>query len=668
MNRSQRFGLCAALVCLLAVFLPVRPVAAGDKEDWKPIDPADLALKDNPASPGANAMILYREAFVNEKYASTDGSYIYNYYRIKIFTQKGADDQADVEIPFFKDTSDIKDIHARTIKPDGSIVNFEGKPFEKTIVKQSGEKYLAKTLTLPDVKPGCIVEYKYRVQYQKEALYDENWVLSSDLFTREGNFSILPYQSNYQNFPLFFRQFGLKETMTPQKQTDGTYTLTVKNIDAVWDEINMPPARTIEARIEFYHKNQDTPLNETQDQFWTRTQKNWVSDYEHFIGKKKDMEAEVAKTVAASDTPEQKLRKLYVRAQQIRNLNDEDSKSEKEAKQENLKKNNNTKDVLEHGYAGGRSINLFFVALARAAGFDAYPVLVAPRNYATFFPQIQDPSALRADIVWVKAGDKEYWLDPAVHEFPFGILPWYETNTPGVRISSKLPDMITSPEPKLDDAVITRTADVTLDADGNAEAKVSVDFSGQIAAMWREDYRKDDETAHKKAVEDRVKEWMPSNGSFELTKLDNWDKTDMPLHAEGTVKFSNLSSTAGHRMLVPSTIFVPPQTKIFESALRHNAVCFHYPYKEVDTIKYTAPPSFKVETVPDKRGTNPASVVAYSMEATHDGSTAQVKRSLTINALVVDVKYYTAMRNFFNTVKNNDASQIVLQTSETAKN
>ena len=113
---------------------------------------------------------------------------------------------------------------------------------------------------------------------------------------------------------------------------------------------------------------------------------------------------------------------------------------------------------------------------------------------------------------------------------------------------------------------------------------------------------------------------------------------------------------------------MPSQTKTFESAVRHNAVYFHYPYKEVDTIKYAAPAAFKVETVPDKRGTNPASIVVYEMTATKDGSTAEVQRTLKVNALVVEAKYYTAMRSFFNTVKTNDASQIVLQTSETAKN
>lgn len=100
-------------------------------------------------------MILYRANDVIEKYVSTDGAYITEYVRIKIFTQEGTE-VGNVEIPFRKEASDIKDVRARTIKPDRSIVDFEGKPFEKIIEKRSGEKYLAKTFTLPDVQPGCI--------------------------------------------------------------------------------------------------------------------------------------------------------------------------------------------------------------------------------------------------------------------------------------------------------------------------------------------------------------------------------------------------------------------------------------------------------------------------------------------------------------------------------
>jgi len=165
MNLTQRFICITAFASLLLCAIAIVPRRSSAGDDWLPIPPADLALKDNPANPGAHAMILYRESAVNEKYTSTDGASVNEYLRIKIFTQEGTD-QANVEIPFFKDSSDIQGVRASTIRPDGTSVNFEGKPCEKIIEKRSGEKILAKTFTLPDVQPGCIIEYKYRRQYK----------------------------------------------------------------------------------------------------------------------------------------------------------------------------------------------------------------------------------------------------------------------------------------------------------------------------------------------------------------------------------------------------------------------------------------------------------------------------------------------------------------------
>ena len=148
MNRTQRFvSLTACVFLLLCCAVVARPSFAGD--DWLPIPPADLALKDNPANPGANAMILYRSSDMDSKESS-----VREYVRIKIFTQEGTK-EANVELPFNRQKVNILDVRARTVHPDGSIVNFDGKIFEKTIIKASGIKYLAKTFTLPDVTPAA---------------------------------------------------------------------------------------------------------------------------------------------------------------------------------------------------------------------------------------------------------------------------------------------------------------------------------------------------------------------------------------------------------------------------------------------------------------------------------------------------------------------------------
>ncbi|MFZ1035544.1 MAG: DUF3857 domain-containing protein [Candidatus Acidiferrales bacterium] len=665
MNRAQRFVCSVAILCAVACIFPASKSSAGD--DWLPITPEDLALKDNPANHGANAMILYRSSYVSEKYVNTDGAYIYNYLRIKIFTQEGTD-QGNVEIPFFKDSQDIKDLRARTIKPDGTIVNFAGKPFEKTIEKRSGLKFLAKTFTLPDVQPGCIIEYKYRVQLKPNFLYDNQWVLSSDLYTREGHFSILPYQSSYQYFPLYFRQFALASKVTPTPKPDGTYSLTVHDIPGIEDEAYMPPVETIESRVEFYHLDEGSPSNETQDHFWARTEKKWNDELEHFINKKSALEQEVSRIVSPSDSPEVKLRKIYARVQQMRDLNMEIAKSAKEQKAENLRKNSNVEDMLHHGYGNGLEMNYLFIGLARAAGFEASDVRVAPRNVNFFYPQLQDAGELSADIVWVRAGTQEYYLDPAAVYFPFGILPWYETNTQGLRLGKKANDIVSVPLPTSAEATIVRSADLSIDEDGLASGKLSVDFTGQKAALWRETIHLQDDTGRKKTLEDEIKTWLPAGATFEVTKFDNWDKTDTPLHVEGTVKLSAFGSAVGRRILVPATIFVVPENKAFQTAIRHNAVYFRYPNEEIDDIKFQGPAGYKVETVPPAKVLKPGAVVGYEISASQQGSVAEVKRKLVINGLMFPVEYYASLRSFFNTVKSNDEVQIVLQNAESAKN
>src|ERR1035441_5992606 len=100
----------AIFVLLFASASPLGTTPArASGADWPPIDPGELAMKDNPVSPGSLAMVLSREEVVNSK----DSTEVY-YYRIKIFTEEGKQ-HADIGIPFVKGQFDIKDVRARTI-------------------------------------------------------------------------------------------------------------------------------------------------------------------------------------------------------------------------------------------------------------------------------------------------------------------------------------------------------------------------------------------------------------------------------------------------------------------------------------------------------------------------------------------------------------------------
>jgi Domain of Unknown Function with PDB structure (DUF3857) len=659
MNRTQRFIYAVVFFLVVLCAASSRRSFAG-AGDWLPIPPADLALQDNPASPGAHAMILYRGSDMDSQESS-----VLEYIRIKIFTQEGTK-EGDIEIPFLKQQSDIKDIRARTIQPNGAIVNFDGKVFEKTIVKGNGFKYLAKTFTLPDVHPGSIIEYKYREQSDPNRYVNNSWILTNSLFTRDAHFTIKPV-TGADSLALSYRQVGLPAGAVPVRQSNGTYAMDVHNIAGLEQEDYMPPERALQARVDFYYKNPGDPANETPAQFWNRNGKQWAEELDHFVGKKSALESDLSRTVAPTDTPEQKLRKIYARVQKIRNLSMEDSKTEKEAKQEQIKPNSNVEDVLKHNYATARQLNYTFVGLARTAGFSANDVLLASRNLNFFIPDTLDVSLLNADIVWVHAGAQDYYLDPAASTYPFGILPWYETSTRGIRYSKEGGEVVAVPPALPSQGTVARNIQLVIDSDGEATGKLQVDFTGILGAWRREQNHSADEAGRSKTIGDEIKSWLPPGSTYDVTAITNWADNELPVHVEGAVKIPGLGTAAGRRMLIPASAFQARQAASFHPEKRLYPVYIFSPYEEIDDAKLTAPDGFKIEAVPPAKQLKPG-VISYEISAAQQANVVEVKRLLIIDGMMFPVKNYPALRNFFNSVKSNDETQIVLQNAETAKN
>jgi len=166
------YPLIAVVVCLLAGSASMPAAAAG--EDWKPVDAAELALKSPVVEKEADAEGLFWEVKIDD---NPDGNLIFNHYlRVKVFTERGRESQSKIDLPYGKlygGEVKIEDIAARTIKPDGSIVELNKKDiFERTIVKTSGLKVKAKSFAMPAVEPGCIIEYRWReVRLRTDANY-----------------------------------------------------------------------------------------------------------------------------------------------------------------------------------------------------------------------------------------------------------------------------------------------------------------------------------------------------------------------------------------------------------------------------------------------------------------------------------------------------------------
>ena len=106
--------------------------------------------------------------------------------------------------------------------------------------------------------------------------------------------------------------------------------------------------------MDFFYRDRGEPVSETTEQYWNRIGKKWSGELDKFSSKKSVLEQELAQTVAAGDTPEVKLQKIYARVQKVRDLSYEPAKTAAEKKVEEIKRDENVEDVLKRNYASGR--------------------------------------------------------------------------------------------------------------------------------------------------------------------------------------------------------------------------------------------------------------------------------------------------------------------------
>jgi len=643
------------LILLLAgIFVNrTRPVSAGD--EWQPISQEELKMTSVPEAPGAPAVYLYRQV---DRDDGRNG-HEYNYVRIKILTEEGRK-QADIEIPFVKERESIHGIKARTIRPDGTIANFDGKVFDKTIVKAKGFKYLAKTFTLPDVQVGSIVEYHYTSDLNEAYVFDSEWILSEDLFTKRAKFTLKPNTDFAMSWSW---PVGLPTGTNPPVKDGATIRLDTQNVPAFQVEDFMPPEKVLKYRVEFVYSEDST--EKEPEKFWKKMDKKWNGNFEDFTGKRRAMEQAVAGIVSPSNPPEAKLQRIYARVQQLRNTSWETSKTEQEQKREKQKDINNVEDLWKQGYGNGRQINWLFVALAKAAGFEAYPVYISARSEYFFNPGLMNTSQLNGDVVLVKLNGKDIYCDPATKFAPLGLLSWPETGVQGLKLDKDGGSWIKTTLPTSSDSQVERKADLKLTDTGSLEGKLTFTFSG-LEALWRRiEERNEDEAHRKKFLEDQVQEYIPVGIDVELTNKPDWASSAPTLLAEYNVKIQGWATGAGKRVLVPVGLFSAAEKHLFEHTNRVHPIYFQFCSRKTDDVTIELPLGWQVSNLPAEQ-TNDQKAAMYHLKADNNKGTLHVIRQLNSDLLMLEAKSYPALRSFYQSVKTGDDQQIVLQPGTSA--
>jgi hypothetical protein len=290
-----------------------------------------------------------------------------------------------------------------------------------------------------------------------------------------------------------------------------------------------------------------------------------------------------------------------------------------------------------------------------------YGVWVSDRSNYFFDPQTMERRKLDANIVLVKVNGKDVFCDPGAAFAPYGLLPWNETYVDGLRLDKDGGSWIHVPPPASADARVERTAKLKFDeTTGGLEGTLTIAFTGLQAWRRRLEERNQDETERKKYLEDEVREYIPAAMEVELTNKPDWSSSEPPLAAQFSLKVPGWASSAGRRALMPVGLFSAPEKHLFDHSNRVHPIYFDYTFQKLDDVTVALPLGWQVTSAPPAVNQD-SHVVAYTLKVDHDAGALHWTRKLDVDLVLLEPKYYEALRSLFEGVRTGDDAQVILQ-------
>ena len=645
---------------LFLLCFAVLPLCA---QDWKPIDPAHVALKAPTIDKEADAEGLFWEIKVQDEtssYGDVERG-LYHYARIKIFTERGVEKHGKVDL-LYPNLSrwNITQIAARTIKPDGSIVEMKKDAvFDREVIKMSGLKLKAKNFALPAVTPGSIIEYRWketrpaqihmRLELQREYPIQQvmYYVKPGSDITVDGKLAGMKSMTFHGQTTPFVRQ------------PNGFHLTTASSVPAFKEEARMPPEDQVKAWMLLYYSGDD---KKTPQAYWQALGKKNYDLLKGMMKVNDDVRKAATTIIGDATANDQKLQRLleYVRTK-IRNVYaDEERMTPEELKK--MKENRSPADTLKNGYGSSQDIDMLFAALATAAGFEARNISLPDRSDIFFDPNFPDDYFLNANDVAIKAGEGWMLFDPSSKYVPFGMLRWEQEGVQGLLADPKEPGFIKVAISPAERSLTKRTAKLKLAEDGSLTGTVRVEFNGHPAAAEKEALDEKSASEREEYVSNR---WKSRLAGVEITDIKFENVTDpfKPLVYTAQVKVPGYAERTGKRLFVQPAFFQKNIAALFNTSQREHAIYFNYPWLEDDSINIELPEGWALDNpeAPSSIPLGGAGNYKVRLAMTKDAKTLIYERTFKFEGLLFQKDVYPQLKQAFDTIHLQDNHAVTLK-------
>ncbi len=637
---------------------------------------AELEQKVHPKDSSAAAAILYKRGKVRIDYDQNIGfiTYMDVETRIKIYKKEGYN-WANEAIWYYY-SNDFKE---KVSVSDAVTYNLVGGKIEATKLKSDGvfdevvSKFRGqKKITMPNVKEGSVIEFRYSVRSPDVLIRDWDFQTSIPVNYSEFKtfvpeyFVFTPAQKGYV-FPKVVSEKNNKSFIINSKERSGGNRAT--QTEFYQDKIDYIEMQTTYVAENFAAMKDEAYVNNIENYMSSVSHElsmtsfpnkpikqlstNWNSvvktiyDYEDFgpeLNKTGYFEEDLKKLLADTKTPEEKIWAIFNHVKS------------------NVKWNNYTGYNCDNGVKKAykektgniADINLMLTAMLRYSGLTANPVLVSTRsNGIALFP---NRTAFNYVIAAVETPNGYILLDASEKFSTPNILPLRVLNWSGrlIRKDGTSEEIDLMPSKTSSDNVFLT---YSIEADGKVTGKTRRQSADYNAMITRNNISNLKEEEYLEKLENR-------NNKIEISDYSKTNEHDILLPIIETYSFTgnNLCELIGDKIYVTPMLFFTNDKNPFKQEVREYPVDFSYPFADKYNITIKIPEGFTVETLP-----TPAAVTmednlgSFRFNILANGDTLQLSILHQINEAIVSAEKYDMLKEYYKTMVAKETEKIVLK-------
>lgn len=595
------------------------------------------------------------------------------YARIKILNDS-AKELATVHIPYRKQAGKggIAAISGRTIHADGSIVAMNVKP-EDLMAAKTGETELRDVVfNLPSVEVGSIIEYYYQARLDNHEGYGldnmgtrwimiPHWDVQRSYPVLKEHFLFQPERTELGRSLMWYTNLPGGQKLQPN--ASGQFDLVLADVPPFSTETWAPPLESQKYKVIFYFTGAVSG-----QQYWQTAAKEWLKEVDRFAEPSATLKQAASRIVSSTDSDLDRARKIYAAVQALDNTDFSRRKSDVELKRAGLKTTRRAEDAWNQKSGSSDELAMLYLALLRAAGVKAYPMVMVNRDRGVFNPDLLDFSQLDDLVIIVAAGDKEIVVDAGEKMCPFEMVSWRHSGAGGIRESANGTGPWVTPLLPYSANAVVRRAELTISPNGTATGRLQFAFSGQEALRWRQESLRVDEDTLKRDFDRWLTTQVPPGVEAHLTHFTKLDDLTGDLGAYATVSGTPGTGTS-KRLLLPASFFAHSEDQGFVAQPdRKLPVDMHYAATYKDGVLIHLPPGFALEGAPPAVSLPWTGHAVYQMKSTPNGNDLTLTRTLARAFTLLQPDEYSPMREFYQKVAVADQQQIVLTNTSAAQN